>query len=95
MSEKYFDFLRLNPKDFQIFKLRAKKSYLCFYSKKHLLFIYKGKTRFIMKNALFLLDIQNKIHCDFKKKYLFLSATLCSKTKILLEKEGYSIYDFV
>lgn len=95
MSEKYFDLLRLNPKDFRNFDLGAKKSYLCFYSEKDLLFFYKGKARFIMKNALFLLETQNKIHRNFKKKYLFLNATPCSKTKIFLQKEGYSIHDFM
>lgn len=95
MNEKYFDFLKSNPKDFQNFDLGVKKSYFCFYNEKKLLFIYKGKARFVMKNALFLLDIQNKIHHNFKKKYLFLNVALCSKAKTFLKQEGYSIYDFV
>lgn len=59
------------------------------------IFILNSKSRFLRKNAedlMFMLNqlIDKKEH-NYKKKILLISSPLCSKAKLLLKENGWSV----
>ncbi|HEG0491753.1 TPA: conjugal transfer protein TraM [Campylobacter jejuni] len=52
--------------------------------------MYTGKTKFLMKDALFLENLTQQININ--NKYFFSMTSLCSKAKNHLEMKGFNIY---
>lgn len=82
--------LKLNLKPYDLSVLTRKKSYLCAKDQDNILFIYTGKTKFLMKDALFLEDIAQKI--SINNKYFFSMTSICSKAKNHLKMKGFNIH---
>lgn len=59
------------------------------------IFIIDSKSRFIRKNAEYLIQLYSKLidlkEHNFKKKELLISSPLCSKAKKILEDQKWSI----
>ncbi|HFP7730016.1 TPA: tram-like protein, partial [Campylobacter jejuni] len=70
--------------------LTRKKSYICAKDQNNILFMYTGKTKFLMKDALFLENLAQQININ--NKYFFSMTSLCSKAKNHLEMKGFNIY---
>ncbi|MBZ7943819.1 tram-like protein [Campylobacter sp. RM13744] len=82
--------LNLDLKTFDLKNLTTKKTYLCALNKEIVLFIYTGKSRFILKNALFLENLANNFNQN--KKLFFIKSALCSKANQYLSEKGFNIY---
>ncbi|EAK2291851.1 tram-like protein [Campylobacter sp. US18a] len=82
--------LKLNLKPYDLSMLTRKKSYICAKDQNNILFIYTGKTKFLMKDALFLENLAQQININ--NKYFFSMTSLCSKAKNHLEMKGFNIY---
>lgn len=72
-----------------------KRNYSCVLSGKDLVFSYTGKSRFVLKDAVFLerlcLDVLEKYNIK-NANFSFIShSTLCSKAKTYLQMKGFSI----
>lgn len=80
--------LNLEPYDLKL--LTRKKSYLCAKNQDDILFVYIGKTKFLVKDALFLEKLAQQINTN--NKYFFSITSLCSKAKNYLQTKGFSIY---
>ncbi|WP_348518982.1 tram-like protein [Campylobacter sp. CCS1377] len=89
------DYLQKHKLFLQIFdlsKLTRKKNLICHTTQNHLIFQYTGKTRFLLKDALNLKELSEKI-LSSEEKILILhtNAPLCSKAKNYLINEGFLI----
>ncbi len=94
--------LSLSLEDFKILnleKLAKKRSLSCAFNANSLAFIYRAKTRFLSKDALFLEDLlemifkENLLSKDkITQKYFIYETSLCSKARKFLEEKGYKIY---
>ncbi|MBZ7954362.1 tram-like protein [Campylobacter sp. W0018] len=84
------DILNLDLKTFDLKKMSTKKTYLCALNKEVVLFIYTGKSRFVLKNALFLDDLSSNFNLN--KKFFFTKSALCSKAKQYLSEKGFNIH---
>ena len=72
----------------------------CVESKYYAIFIVDSKSRFIRKNADDLMSLCDKLsehlNHNFKKKILLISSPLCSKAKLYLQDNKWSVYsDFM
>lgn len=101
--EKYIkdlnlDTLDLNPINIQNYS--SSKSYLCALSKNNLFLMYIGKSRFLSKNALFVISLQenilekNNLNKNIKT-YFFIHNSFCSKAKQLLIDKGIDFHAFM
>lgn len=76
-----------------------KRSYSCVLSEENLTFSYTGKSRFVLKDAMFLerlcLDILEKYHIKNVNFSLILHSAICSKAKAYLQMKGFSINAFM
>lgn len=100
--EENLKILGFNFEDFRILnleKLTKKKSYLCGFNHKTLVFVYRAKTRFLSKDALFLEKLLEQIFeekllikSQISEKYFIYKAALCSKAKKFLEEKGFKVY---
>ncbi|MEB2787716.1 tram-like protein [Campylobacter upsaliensis] len=72
-----------------------KRSYSCVLSGKNLVFSYTGKSRFVLKDAVFLerlcLDVLEKYNIKNANFSFISNSTLCSKAKTYLQMKGFSI----
>lgn len=98
--EKSLAFLKLpQAKTLDLQEHTRKKTYLCLHGGGALALIYSGKARFLLKDALFLEDLREKICAKHQispsKKYFFLQSLLCSKAKNLLLEKGFIVHAFV
>ncbi len=73
--------LKLNLKPYDLSMLTRKKSYICAKDQNNILFMYTGKTKFLMKDALFLENLAQQININ--NKYFFSMASLCSRRTII------------
>ncbi|QCD53069.1 hypothetical protein [Campylobacter sp. RM16192] len=92
-----------NLKEIDLSKFTKKRTLVCtigidikdFYN---IVFIREAKSRFLKKEFEEILEIYSKIQADlqinFKKKTIFYSSSICSKTQISMKENGFS-YDFV
>lgn len=100
--EQDFEILKARFDDFKTLdleKLTKKKSYLCAFNSKMIGFVYKAKTRFLSKDALFLEKLLEQIFKEkilekneITQKYFICKAPLCSKARKFLEEKGFSVY---
>lgn len=101
LLEKSLAFLGLANKTqtLDLSEFTRKKTYCCFYSGEKFVFIYSGKARFLLKDALFLETLFEKICIKnkflFQQQYFFLESALCSKAKTSLMEKGFIINAFV
>lgn len=56
--------LKLNLKPYDLSMLTRKKSYICAKDQNNILFMYTGKTKFLMKDALFLENLAQQININ-------------------------------
>jgi uncharacterized membrane protein YjjP (DUF1212 family) len=64
----------------------------------HSIFIVKQKSRFLLKNAIELFELEGKLQelekHNFKYKHLLITTELCSKASLYLKQRGWKI-DFM
>lgn len=89
------DINEVNPKDLGSRKKIKIYNATATNSSYYAIFIVDGKSRFIRKNAIDLIELFNKLvdkegH-NFKKKELLISSPLCSKAKKFLEDDKWSV----
>ncbi|VTX63556.1 Uncharacterised protein [Campylobacter jejuni] len=73
--------LKLNLKPYDLSMLTRKKSYICAKDQNNILFIYTGKTKFLMKDALFLENLAQQININ--NKYFLAWLLFALKQKII------------
>ncbi|EIB24507.1 hypothetical protein cje104_03317 [Campylobacter jejuni subsp. jejuni LMG 23223] len=73
--------LKLNLKPYDLSMLTRKKSYICAKDQNNILFMYTGKTRFLMKDALFLENLAQQININ--NKYFLVWLLFALKQKII------------
>lgn len=73
--------LKLNLKPYDLSMLTRKKSYICAKDQNNILFMYTGKTKFLMKDALFLENLAQQININ--NKYFLAWLLFALKQKII------------
>lgn len=73
--------LKLNLKSYDLSMLTRKKSYICAKDQNNILFMYTGKTKFLMKDALFLENLAQQININ--NKYFLAWLLFALKQKII------------
>lgn len=73
--------LKLNLKPYNLSMLTRKKSYICTKDQNNILFIYTGKIKFLMKDALFLENLKQQI--NISNKYFLVWLLFALKKKII------------
>lgn len=98
-SIEFLNFLPNETQEINLKKFTQKKTYLCINNNEKLAIIYSGKTKFLLKNALFVQDLYESIAIENKisshQKYFIIQAPLCSKAKNSLLKQGFIINAFM
>lgn len=73
--------LKLNLKPYNLSMLTRKKSYICTKDQNNILFMYTGKIKFLMKDALFLENLEQQI--NISNKYFLVWLLFALKQKII------------
>ena len=63
----------------------------------HCIFIVEQKSRYLLKNAMELVELEDKLQLlekhNFKYKYLMISEAICSKSINYLKERGWRIHN--
>ncbi|WP_223810135.1 MULTISPECIES: tram-like protein [unclassified Campylobacter] len=85
------NFTNMNYIDLKAFT--KKKTIFCALNSNAFCMSYEGKNRFLQKDGLALLSLQEELYKTFnlkqKLRYFFIKNALCSKAKTILEEKGF------